>query len=80
MIYTEFQAEEDLKDIIEDTFDTCTSNRDEIRWLITLLRGFMQIPNKRHEISSENYKLNLWQYQLYPILEKYRRKWKCSNE
>jgi hypothetical protein len=60
MIYTEFQAEEDLRDIIEDTFDTCSSNKDEIRWLITLLRGFMQIPNKRHEISAENYKLNLW--------------------
>lgn len=33
MIYTEFQAEEDLRDIIEDTFDTCSSNRDEIRWI-----------------------------------------------
>lgn len=29
MIYTEFQAEEDLRDIIEDTFDTCSSNREK---------------------------------------------------
>lgn len=79
MIYTEFQEEQDLKDIIEETFDLCTTNKEEIYWLITLLRNFMQIPNKRTEFNKENYKLNLWQYNLYPIIEKYRKKWKHSN-
>ena len=53
--------------------------KDEIRWLISLLRGFMNIPNKRIEPVADNYKINLWQYQLHPILEKYKKKWKCSN-
>ncbi len=79
MIYTDLQAEEDLMDLIEGTFDTCESNKDEIRWLICLLRGFMNIPNKRNEYHAENYKLNKWQYELHPILETYKKKWKCSN-
>lgn len=76
MIYTEFQKLEDLTDIIEETFNTCDSNKDEIRWLISLLRGFMDIPHKRKECCAENYKLNLWQYQMYPIIKKFRKKWK----
>ena len=76
MIYTDFEAEEDIKEIIENTFDTCENNRDEIRWLISILRGFMRIKHKRLEQNSETYKLNLWQYQLDPILKKYYKKWK----
>lgn len=76
MIYTEFQKLEDLTDIIEETFNTCDSNKDEIRWLISLLRGFMDIPHKRKEYCAENYKLNLWQYQMYPIIKNFRKKWK----
>ena len=76
MIYTDFEAEEDIKEIIENTFDTCENNRDEIRWLISILRGFMRIKHKRLEQNPETYKLNLWQYQLDPILKKYYKKWK----
>lgn len=79
MIYSEYEAEQDLTNLIEETFDTCDSNKDEIRWLISLIRGFMNIPNKRIEPVADNYKINLWQYQLHPILEKYKKKWKCSN-
>ena len=64
MIYSEYEAEQDLTNLIEETFDTCDSNKDEIRWLISLLRGFMNIPNKRIEPVADNYKINLWQYQL----------------
>lgn len=79
MIYTEFQEEQDLQDLIEDTFDLCVSNKDEIYWLICLLRGFMNIPHKRTEYCPENFEINKWQYQLHPIIEKYKRKWKHSN-
>jgi hypothetical protein len=79
MRYSEHEAEQDIMNLIEDTFDTCTSNLDEICWLICLLRGFMNIPNKRTESVKNNYKINLWQFQLHPYLEKYKKKWKCSN-
>ena len=58
MIYSEYEAEQDLTNLIEETFDTCDSNKDEIRWLISLLRGFMNIPNKRIEPVADNYKIN----------------------
>ena len=79
MIRTEFVEENDITDLIEDTFDLCISNKDEIYWLICLLRGFMNIPNKRTEYCVENFEINKWQYQLHPIIEKYKLKWKHSN-
>ena len=66
---------DDLKTLIEETFDTCNDRKDEIRWIICLLRGLMNIPTKRIEYHIENYKLRAWQYQLNPIIEKYKRKW-----
>jgi hypothetical protein len=75
MIYSEFQMEEDLADIIEDTFDTCSSNREEIYWLISFLRGIIGIKNKDKRTLPDNYKLNMWQYQMYLILDKYKHKW-----
>lgn len=79
MIYTEQKEIEDLKNLIEDTFDLCTTNKEEIYWLICLLRGLLNIPNKRLETINENYKINLWQYQLHPIIEKYKKRWHHSN-
>lgn len=79
MIYTEQKEIEDLTNLIEDTFDLCISNKDELYWLISLLRGFMYIPNKRKEYCNENFEINRWQYQLHPILEKYKKKWCHSN-
>lgn len=79
MIYSQVLAEDELKSLIEETFDLCTSNKDEIRWIICLLRGFMNIPNKNTKYCAENFKINKWQYDLHPILEKYKQRWKCSN-
>jgi len=70
---------EDLANLVEDTFDTCSSSREEIIWTICLLRGLMNVPNKRKENHPNNYHINLWQYQLHPIIEKYKKRWKHSN-
>lgn len=70
---------DELYTLIEDTFDTCASNREEIYWIITLLRGLMNIPNERLDYNPDNANLNLWQYQMHPILEKYKRHWHHSN-
>lgn len=77
--YSEQKQLEDLNGLIEDTFDLCVSNKDEIYWLICLLRGLMNVPNKNRQATAENYKINLWQYQLHPIIEKYKKKYKNSN-
>lgn len=74
-----FLEDEELYDVIESTFDTCSSNREEIYWIITLLRGLMNIPNERQDYSVDNANLNLWQYQLHPILERYKKHWHHSN-
>lgn len=79
MNYSNFHAEQDITNIIEETFDTCSSNKDELYWIISLLRGFLNIPNKRHEPVKENYQLNMWQYQIHPILQNFRKKWKCIS-
>lgn len=76
MIYSDYQIEENIKTIINDTFDTCENNRDEIRWLLSILRSFMCIPRKRNEYKAESFKLNLWQYQLQPIIQHFYKKWK----
>lgn len=79
MIYTKEQEYRELSELIEETFDFCASNKEEIYWLICLLRGFMNIPNKRTDYNSENFKINFWQYQLHPIIEKFKKRWKHSN-
>ena len=70
---------DDLKDLLEYTFDMCNSNREELYWLVCILRGLMNIPNKCTEPVYDNYKINAWQYKLYPYIEKYKRKWHHSN-
>ena len=78
-IRTEFQAEEDIADILEETFDTCSSNREEIYWLITVLRCFLNVRNRCTEPVKDNYALNMWQSQMFPIVERYKKKYKCST-
>ena len=75
-IYSSQHIEEDIKDLFEDTFDTCTSNREEIYWLIAILRAFMRIPNKNTSLNSDNMQINSWQYQIVPIVEHLMNKWK----
>lgn len=79
MIPSKNKELEDLENLIEDTFDLCTTNKEEIYWIICLLRGLLNIPNKCIETTNENYKINLWQYQLHPIIEKYKKRYKHSN-
>lgn len=75
-VYSDKHIEEDIKCIIEETFDTCLSNREEIYWLITLLRAFMRLHNKNTVLSADNMQLNKWQYEMVPIIEKFMKKWK----
>ena len=75
-VYSDKHIEEDIKCIIEETFDTCLSNREEIYWLITLLRALMRLPNKTTVLSADNMQLNKWQYEMVPIVEKFMKKWK----
>lgn len=78
-IATDFKIEEDMMNIIEESFDKCISNREEIYWLISLLRCFMNIKNKRTESNKDNFQLNLWQYEMFPKIERFKRKYNCST-
>ena len=75
-VFTNQHIEEDIKDILEDTFDLCKSNREEIYWLITIFRAFMKGPNKEKKMSIDNMHLNEWQYNIVPIIKQLMRKWK----
>jgi len=74
--YSDQHIEEDLKVLIEETFDTCSTNREELYWIIILLRAFMRIGNKRIENKADVMQLNMWQYQMVPIVEQFMKKWK----
>lgn len=75
-VFTNQYIEEDIKNILEDTFNLCRSNREEIYWLITIFRAFMKVPNKEKKMSIDNMHLNEWQYNIVPIVEQLMRKWK----
>lgn len=75
-IYSKQHIEEDIKDIFEDTFNTCTSNREEIYWLISILRAFLKTGNKNTSLNIDNMQLNSWQYQIVPIINKLLKKWR----
>lgn len=74
---TEHQFEQDISDFLEESFDLCQTNREEIYWLITVLRGFMGIGNRRTDPEIDTYKLNYWQYILTPAIERLKRKYWC---
>lgn len=76
MLYLKSRVEQEIQDILEESFNTCSSNKEEIVWLITLLRAFMKIPNKRIDTVSENYQLNAWQLQINPRIQDFLRKWR----
>lgn len=73
------KEEDDLKDLLEYTFNMCTTNREELYWLICILRGLMNIPNKNNSAAYDNLQINCWQYKLHPYIEKYKRRWHHSN-
>lgn len=70
---------DDLKDLLEYTFNQCKTNREELYWLVCILRGLMNIPNKCTSPVYDNYKINYWQYKLHPYIEKYKNRWHHSN-
>lgn len=75
-MYTDQHIEEDLKTLLEDTFDLCKSNREEIYWLISIFRAFMKIPNREIKMSVDNMHINEWQYNMVPLVEQFMKKWK----
>ena len=74
---TEHMFEEDINDFLEESFDLCRTNREEIYWLITVLRGFMNVGNKRVEPKTDVYKLNYWQCWLNPTIQILKKKYWC---
>ena len=74
---TEHMFEEDIQAFIEESFDICQTNREELYWLIAVLRGFMNIGNKRTDQKLDVYKLNYWQYILSPAIQRLKKKYWC---
>ena len=79
MIESEFFDEEDLAELIESTFDVCTNNKDELFWLVSMIRGLLSIPADRTTLNKNTIKLKYLQYRLHPIIESYKEKWGHSN-
>lgn len=74
---TEQQFEQEIQDFLEESFDLCRTNREELYWLITVIRGFMNVGNKRIESHADVYRLNHWQYNLNPAITRLKRKYWC---
>lgn len=74
-----FKELDDLYTIIEDTFDTCSSSREEVYWLIAILKIFLNSPNKYTQTTAENAQINYWIYSLYPIVEGWKAKYHHST-
>lgn len=74
---TEYRFEQDIDSFLEESFNLCRTNREEIYWLITVLRGFMNIGNKRIEGKIDTYKLNYWQCLLNPTIQRLKKKYWC---
>lgn len=74
-----FKELDDLCTIIEDTFDTCSSSREEVYWLIAILKLFLNSPNKYTQLTADNAQINYWIYSLYPIVEGWKTKYHHST-
>lgn len=74
-----FKELDDLYTIIEDTFDTCSSSREEVYWLIAILKLFLNSPNKYTQFTTDNVQINYWMYSLYPIVEGWKAKYHHST-
>lgn len=78
-IKTEFQCFDDLNDIIEESFNDCISNREEIAWLISLVRNLLNLRNRRYDFNKDNIRINWWQDNLYEPLENWKRYYNLST-
>lgn len=74
-----FEELDELYTIIEDTFDTCSSSKEEVYWLIAILKIFLNSPNKYVQLTPENTQINYWIYSLYPIIEGWKTKYHHST-
>ena len=74
-----FNELDELYTIIEDTFDTCSSSKEEVYWLIAILKIFLNSPNKYTQLTPENAQINYWIYSLYPIIEGWKTKYHHST-
>ena len=74
-----FKELDDLYTLIEDTFDTCSSSREEVYWLIAILKLFLNSPNKYTQLTADNAQINYWIYSLYPIVEGWKTKYHHST-
>lgn len=74
---TEQVFEHDIANFLEESFDLCRTNREEAYWLIAVLRGFLNVGNKRTDLKTDVYKLNYWQYILNPAIERLKKKYWC---
>lgn len=75
-----FKELDELYYLIETTFDKCKSNTDELYWLIAVLKILLNYPNQYTEYNIDNIKINYWILKLYPIFEKYKKRWHHSTE
>ena len=74
-----FKELDELYEVIEDTFDTCSSSREEVYWLIAILKLFLNSPNKYTQLTTDNAQINYWMYSLYPIIEGWKIKYHHST-
>lgn len=75
-----FNELDELYTIIEETFDTCSSSREELYWLIAIIKILTNNSNKYTECTSDNAQINYWIYSLYPIIENWKRKYHHSTQ
>lgn len=74
-----FKELDELYEVIEDTFDTCSSSREEVYWLIAILKLFLNSPNRYTKFTRDNAQVNYWMYSLYPIVEGWKTKYHHST-
>ena len=75
-----FKELDELYEVIEDTFDTCSSSREEVYWLIAILKLFLNSPNRYTQFTADNMQINYWIYSLYPIVEGWKTKYHHSTQ
>ena len=74
-----FKELDELYEVIEETFDTCSSSREEVYWLVAILKLFLNSPNKYTQLTVDNTQSNYWMYTLYPIIEGWKTKYHHST-
>ena len=79
-IFYMFNPEEldELYEVIEETFNTCSSSREELYWLIAIIKILANNSNRYTDCTPDNAQINYWIYSLYPIVENWKQKYHHS--